>query len=896
MSSILSKNYYNKDLNEIFQEMNSDSLGLEKKEAKRRLLENGPNKLPEIKPDNLMKIFLRQFQSPLIFILILASEFVFLTGEKSDGFVILFVLFFNAVVGTMQEGKAQNIFATLKNFTKTNTSVIREGEELIISDEELVVGDIIIVREGEKIPADARILNAESLQINEAILTGESGPKFKLAITLKKAKIPFAEQKNMIFKGTNVVSGNGKAIVVATGLDTIIGNIAKKISSIEEELPLKKDIRLFSRFIIFAVISVVFFLLITGLFHGYPLKEIVATVVAISVSVIPEGLPIVVTLVLATGVWRMGENNIMVKKLQAVEALGRTDIIAVDKTGTLTKNELIVREIYSGGKYFTVKGEGYEPKGDILNSDGKIIDPYNHQELILISKIGALCNGASLALKNENWIVLGDPTEAATLVLAEKIGFHKYGSENEFMKIEEKPFDYKLKYHAVIFKEKNEYQLLTIGAPEEIMNVSEKIWSYPKSFLFTDSKKEQLKNVFFDMSQKGFRVVALAVKKMKKNEKIPDKLFQMEWVGFLGIEDSLRNEVKEAVEKVKFADIELVMITGDNKITAKAIAKKVGILKKDSEILEGTEIDKMKEEEFLKKIDKIKVFCRVTPFHKLKIINAYKSKGKIIAMTGDGVNDALSLASADIGVAMGKIGTEVAKEASDIILLDDNFGNIVYGVEEGRNIYRTIKRVVLYLFSTSMGEILTIVGAIFLGFPLPILATQILWLNLVTDGFIDVALVMEPKKHNLLGKNFISPKSGFLNKTVFLRILIMSLSMAVGTLYLFYQNYKIDLQKAWTISLTTLAVFQWFNAWNCRSQVKSIFSFSLFSNKFLVGALIVVFNLHLLAIYNPFFQKLFKTVPLSGKDWFIIIAISASIIISEEIRKFIYRWKKIGIS
>ncbi len=344
-------------------------------------------------------------------------------------------------------------------------------------------------------------------------------------------------------------------------------------------------------------------------------------------------------------------------------------------------------------------------------------------------------------------------------------------------------------------------------------------------------------------------------------------------------------EVREAVDKVESADIRLVMITGDHKITARAIAKEVGIFRFGDVILEGKEVDKMTEQELAGRLEKVSVFSRVTPLHKLKIINAYKLAGKTVAMTGDGVNDALSLTSADVGVAMGRIGTEVAKEASDIILLDDNFGSIVSGVEEGKNIFKTIKRVILYLFSTSLGEVLTIIGAILLGFPLPILAAQILWLNLVTDGFLDMALAMEPKSNNLLGKKAVKNKSGFVDKLMVFRMFTMALPMAVGTLYLFGQNYQADLSKAWTVSLTTLAVFQWFNAWNCRSQVKSIFASNPFSNKFLVGATGIVIGLQLLAVYNPFFQKILRTVPLNGKDWIVIIAIAFSIVLVEEFRK-----------
>lgn len=885
-----SENYYNRGLNDIYQELRTSEHGLKESEARSRLLKYGLNKLPEVKADNLAIIFLCQFQSPLIFILLLATIVVFLIGESIDGFVILFVLFFNAVVGTIQEGKAQNIFAALKNFTKTNAAVIRDGKEYIVSNEEIVPGDVIILREGEKVPADARVLSSESLQTDESALTGESNPKFKLAETIKKFNVPISEQKNILFKGTNVVSGSGKAIVVAIGSDTIIGGIAKKISKVDEELPLKKNIRRLSRFIIAVVFLIGIVLFGIGTAFGHAIKEVFTTIVAISVSIIPEGLPIVVTLVLATGVWRMGKRNVLIKRLQAVEALGQTSIIAVDKTGTLTKNELSVKEIYIDGKSFLVKGIGYESKGE-FELDGKIIEPLNHSELLIVGKIGALCSNAHLAFDSNLgvWKISGDPTEAATLVLAEKIGFHKSELKEELIKVEERPFDYKLKYHTTLYKEKGGHLLLAVGAPEEILGVSDRIWNQSETKILAGNEKERLKDIFIKMSGRGLRVVALGIKNLENESKIPEKLKSLDFVGFLGIEDSLRVEVEEAVNKVKSAGIKLVMITGDHKVTARAIAKESGIYEKGDLILEGAEIDKMSERDLAEQLDKASVFARVTPLHKLKIINAYKLVGETVAMTGDGVNDALSLTSADVGVAMGKIGTEVAKEASDIILLDDNFGSIVSGIEEGRNIYHTIKRVISYLFSTSLGEVLTIIGAILLGFPLPILAAQILWLNLVTDGFLDMALAMEPKGNNLLEKKFNRKKSGFVDKLMVLRMFTMAFPMAIGVLLLFGQNYETDLYKAWTISLTTLAVFQWFNAWNCRSQINSIFTSNPFSNKFLFGATGIVIGLQLLAVYNPFFQKVLRTVPLDWKDWLLIIAVAFSIIAVEEFRKVIFR-------
>lgn len=886
----MNNKYYNQKVDEVLNLFDSREHGLKKQEVEKRILEFGLNKLPETKSDSLLKIFFRQFQSSLIFILLLATLVVFLLGENIEGIVILAVLLFNALIGTIQEGKSQKIFLALKKFSKTSASVIRGAQEYVISDEEVVPGDIIMVREGEKIPADARIIFSNSLQVDEAAFTGESNPKFKNSKTIKKTELSISEQDNMVFKGTAVVSGYAKALVVKTGANTFLGGIAKKIIKIEEDLPIKKDIKKLSKFIIVVVFLASLLMFAVSLNQGQPIKEIFLTVVAMAVSIIPEGLPIVVTLVLATGVWRMGKKNVLIKKMQAVEALGKIKVLALDKTGTVTKNQLTVKKIYTTGKTFTVKGIGYEPKGEI-RLKSKIIEPLNHPELLLIGKIGILCSDASLFFDNKakNWKISGDPTEAATLVLGEKLGFNKGDLEQDLQKIDEQVFDYKLKYHATLHKDEKVNFMSVVGAPEEILKLSSRIWNLKKSSKLTTFQKNKLQKIFLKMSAKGLRVLALAKRELKQKNKISDQINNLEFVGFLGIEDSLKLEVNEAIDEIKKAGIEPVMITGDHKITAQAIAKQAGIFNRKSFVLEGQDVENLTEKQLARKLKKVHVFARVTPLHKLKIINAYKIANKTVAMTGDGVNDALSLTSADVGVAMGKIGTEVAKEASDIVILDDNIGSIVAGIEEGKNILKTIKRVVLYLFSTSFGEFLTILIAVLIGWPLPILATQILWLNLVTDGFLDIALAMEPKRKGL--KLNRKMKENIIDKLMLFRIGLMGTVMAIGTLFLFGQYFKEDLTKAWTISLTTLAVFQWFNAWNCRSRVHSIFKMNPFSNKFLIGATGLVISLQILIIYNPFFQTIFKTTALEIKDWFLIISGALFVVLIEEIRKFIIRIK-----
>ncbi len=884
--------WHSKTLSETFVALRSSEHGLSDAEAARRFQEYGPNKLPEAKIDSIAIIFLRQFQSPLIYILVAASAIIFAMGETIDGSIILAVLIFNALIGTTQEGKAKNALRALKKFVETKATVLREGKELIISDDEVVPGDIIILQEGEKVPADARIIISNNLKADEAAMTGESEPTHKIADTINKADLPASEQKNIVFKGTYILAGNGRAIVVATGIETVIGKISKEIEGIDTEIPLKTNIRDLSRLIIIAVASISASLFLLGIIVGKSAKEMFTTVISLSISIIPEGLPIVITLVLATGVWRMSKRNVLVKKLQAVEALGQARVIAVDKTGTITKNEMVIQKVYVDGKLFEVGGIGYEPKGDI-QLNGSVIDSVNHPELIFAGKIAAFCANARVMFSEEKkiWRVTGDPTEAAMLVFAKKIGFNKEDLERESPIISEIPFDYKLKYHTTLHKMGDRAFLTVAGAPEVILGLSQKIWRGGENHHLSEKERQELESVFLTMSQEGLRVIAFG-----KNSNAPHILKQetigdITFVGFFGMKDALRPEVADAMQKATSAGIRVVMITGDHKITAQAIAKEAGIYHDGDIILTGQDIDAFSDIELSLKLAKTSVFARVTPEHKLRIINAYKARGEIVAMTGDGVNDVPSLVAADLGVAMGKIGTEVAKEASDIVLLDDNFGGIVSAVEEGRSIYKTIKKVILYLFAGSASQVFTILGALFLGYPLPLLPAQIIWLNFVTDPFLGSALAMEPKEEGLLRGNFEKPKKYLIDALMVKRVLLMALPMAMGTLYLFSGHFQADITKAWTIALTTLAVGHWFNAWSCRHESKSLFQMNPFSNKFLVGATFTIIFFQLLAVYNPLMQKFLRTAPLELSEWLIIIPVAASIVLVEEIRKFFYRRK-----
>jgi len=852
-------------------------------EAARRLQLHGPNQLPEGKSDSLFLIFLRQFKSPLIYVLLAVSVVTIILGEYTDSLVIFAVLLFNSAVGTFQEGKAQKILSSLKNFVTTNATVLRNGSEVIIPDSQVTVGDVIVLKEGYKIPSDARVLSENNLKVDESMLTGESHPVHKVGEVLSGSVDSISSQNNMLFKGTNVVAGDGLAVTTCIGEHTEIGKISLEITSINTEIPLKVEIKKLSEIIVVVALSVSGCLFLLGAVLGIPMEQMFIVSMSLLVSTVPEGLPVVVTITLANGVWRMGKKNALVKKLQAVEALGQADILALDKTGTITRNEMLVRLVYIGNRFYHVSGVGYSPVGKII-ADGKTVNLSN-VDLQLAAKIAAFCSNASAIFSKEKsiWQVSGDPTEAAMRVFAEKIGVIKSDVEDSHPRLLEIPFDYDSKYHASLHKLKNGPFLAVAGAPEELLNLSTSFWKNGGSTPLGSRERARLKNVFTELSQKGFRIVALAA----RYHPVDYQVGKLTFIGFLGITDALRDEVKEAIATAKEAGIKVAMITGDHKLTAETIAAEAGIFTPGDLIISGNDLAKVSSSNLREILQRVSVFSRVTPSDKLKIIKAYRSLGNIVAMTGDGVNDAPSLAAADLGVSMGRIGTDVAKEASDIVLLDDNLSSIVSAIEEGRGIYKTIKKVILYLFSTSLGEILTITAATLSGFPLILSGVQIIWLNFVTDGFLDVALSMKPneKDPELLRGKHKNLTRNFLDRQLVSRMVLMAIPMMLGSLFVFKRYMGVDLLKAQTMVLTTLAAFQWFNAWNCRSARTSVFKLSPISNKALFVATFVVIFLQIAAVYTPFLQGILKTTPLNLMDWLLAIGVASSILFTEEIRK-----------
>lgn len=884
--------WYAKSSEATIRELETKINGLSHEVAAKRLKLYGPNELPEQPQPGVFVIFFRQFKSPLIYLLLAAAVVMYFLHDGTDSIIILVVLIFNAIIGAFQEGKAQNTLKALKHFAQTQAVVKREGIDIGINDTEVVPGDILILREGNKTPADARIISSSGLTVDEASMTGESLPVYKQSEIIKTIDASVAEQKNMVFKGTNVVAGSAIAIVTSTGAETIIGSISLSLEQIKDSDPLKKQIAFLSRGIIFAVIIMAILFFIIGYLQSRDLFEIGLTVISLAVSVIPEGLPIVLTLILATGVLQMGKRNALVKKLQAVENLGQAEIIAVDKTGTITKNEMVVQQALINSTHYTFEGLGYEPTGEVRRSGTLVASSL--PDLQILAEVSAFCADATVSFKEKEkmWEVHGDPTEAALLVLAEKLGIRKDEIELKHRLLAELPFSYKSKYHATLHAYGEKNVLVSIGAPEVILGQCNNVYEgHDKENPITPEIKKRILNDIEKLSAQGLRILGIARSETTHHAINIEQIHKLNFIGLVGIRDTLRPEVHEALRKAQGAGLKVVMITGDHAITAQAIATEAGIFKDGDTVITGHDLDTLPADSLAMKIKTTSVFARVTPNHKLKIIEAYKKSGMIIAMTGDGVNDAPSLVAADLGVAMGKVGTEVAKEAADIILLDDNFGTIVAAIEEGRHIYKTIKKVVLYLFSTGAGEALTIFGAVALGMPLPVLASQIIWLNFVTDGFLTVALGFEPKEDQLLNHKAGKQDHKLIDGAGVKRMILMALPMSVGTLIVFSHYMDLNMTKALTMSLTTLAIFQWFNAWNCRHETESIFNKNIFSNIPLVASLAIVIILQILAVYTPLLQKLLHTTPLSLNEWLICITMSLTVIVVEEIRKLIARYK-----
>jgi len=864
----MEKVWHKKRKEEILQIFYTSEQGLSEREARDRLKKFGFNEIVERKKVNPLLIFLGQFKNFLIIILLVASFVSFLAGRKDDAILISTILLLNALIGFFQEYKAEKAMEALKKLLVPKTKVIREGKQKTIPSRELVPGDIILLEEGDKVPADCRLIEVFNLKVDESSLTGESIPVEKHDRVLGDVAIP--ERKNMVFMGTVVTSGKAKAVVVDTGIHTELGMIASIVEKKEEETPLQIRLTQFGKWIGVFILIISLFVFLIGIVRKIEISQMFLTAVALAVSAVPEGLPVTITVALALGVHTMAKRNAIVRKLSAVETLGCTTVIVADKTGTMTTNEMTVRKIFIGDKKIEVTGIGFEPHGEFL-FEGK---PYFDENLELLLRACVLCNSASFFREGDKWKISGDPTEVALLVAAAKKGMLKEEMQKKFKTLVEIPFSSERKMMSVLASDGEKVLAYVKGAPEKVLEASTKIKKESVKVLEKE-EKARIEREIRKMASEGLRVIGVAYKKVESKEFSPEKVEKdLVFLGLIGMQDPPRKEVKEAIEKCKAAGIKVVMVTGDHKETAVSVAKELGIL--EGLVLTGSELDKMSDEDLEKIVEKVSVYARVSPEHKFRIVRALKKVGHIVAVTGDGANDAPALKEADVGVSMGIRGTDVAREASDIVLADDNFYSIVSAVEEGRAIYDNIRKFIRFMLSVNFNEIFITSLAILAGLPLPLLPLQILWINLLTDSLPALALVFDPKDPEIMKRKPRNPKESILHGMKLFILAAGSLACLATIASFVFGFITAGVEKGRTMALTTAVLFQLLFVFNCRSEKNPVFKTKVFSNKYLVLSVLAALFLQLIIVFVPFFNTLFSTVPLTSTELLIVLLLSSS--------------------
>ncbi len=883
--------WFLKAAKDVLDEMNvTQSAGLSENEAKLRLEQNGLNKLKGKPKKSIMVLFFSQLKDMLIYVLIAAAVITFLIREYADSIIIILVIILNAVIGVFQEYKAEKAVEALQNMTAPKSLVRRDRKTIEISSEEVVPGDIVILDAGRFVPADLRLIESANLQIEESALTGESVPSNKNAdLIFDDPKTPLGDKANMAFLSTLVTYGRGEGVVVATAMDTEIGKIAKILDDDTQEMtPLQKRLDELGRVLGFLAIGICVLIFIIALIQKRDLFEMFLTAISLAVAAIPEGLAAIVAIVLALGVTRMSKINAIVKKLPAVETLGSVNIICSDKTGTLTQNKMTVVKQYT-----------HKHSTDVaLNMDVSATALPDETELI---KSLVLCSDATF----ENGQGTGDPTEIALVVLGEKFGLKRTNLNEIHQRVAENPFDSDRKLMSTLNIEGSGYRVHTKGALDHILNLSSTALVNGKKVPFTEELKSDYLRMAEEMSDAALRVLGAAFKDTDNIISPEDMEKELTVIGLVGMIDPPRLEVKASINDAKKAGIRSVMITGDHKNTAVAIAKELGIAEAIDQSITGAEIDQLSEEDFAANINNYRVFARVSPEHKVKIVRAFKAKGNIVSMTGDGVNDAPSLKYADIGVAMGITGTDVAKGASDMILTDDNFTTIVHAIEEGRNIYNNIKKSVIFLLSCNLGEVITILVSILLNWPVPLIATQILWINLITDSLPAIALGIDPGDPDVMLQKPRNPKESFFAHGAGIRAVIGGVLIGIFTLAAFYyglweHGYQLGagsiskdaLIYARTMAFVVLAASQLFYSLSMRNQDKSILEIGLFSNMYLVGSIIIGILLQLVVISIPVLANAFGVHNLSFKDWLIVIGFALIPLIVNELIKVFSRFTK----
>jgi|WetSurMetagenome_2_1015567.scaffolds.fasta_scaffold04993_1 P-type Ca2+ transporter type 2C len=856
--------------------------GLTKEQVVERQQKFGPNQLAEKKGKSALALFLDQFKDFMIWVLIGAALVSGFLKEWVDAIAIIGIVILNAVLGFIQEYRAEKSLAALKQLSSPTSKVIRNGKHLVISSSEIVPGDIVELEAGDYIPADSRVVySTGNTSAHEASLTGESTPVSKSALKLDSEGASLADRTNMLYMGTSVVSGKARALITETGMNTELGKIAGMIQEIEDSTtPLQLKLKEFGKIIIFVVFALVGIIFLIGYLRGEEVLGLFLTSVSLAVAAIPEGLPAVVTIALALGVQRMVKRHCIIRKLPSVETLGSTSVICSDKTGTLTKNEMTVQAIFHAGKFLDITGIGYAPEGD-FRLNGKIIDPVEEPGLEKLISASVLCNGAQLVKEGPAFKIIGDPTEGALLTMAGKASVDKKSMESKYPFVEEIPFDSDRKQMTIIREHEQGYIAFVKGAPDILLGNCRDIEENGTVFALDDAKRGKIMNANAELADRAMRVLGFAYREMKTLPLSVDAdsiETELVFLGLIAMIDPPRPEVKLAMQECRSAGIRSVMITGDHKNTAVAIARDLGFYQHDSLAFTGEELDRMSQEDFERQVDRSVVYARVSPEHKLRIVKAWRDKGQVVAMTGDGVNDAPAVKEADIGVAMGITGTDVTKEVSEMVITDDNFASIVAAVEEGRGIYDNIRKFIHYLLSCNVGEILVMFIASLVRLPVPLLPIHILWINLVTDGLPALALGVDPIDRNIMKRPPRAKNESVLTKRMGGIIFIQGVFIAFCSLLAFCLVYFVEkegIERARTASFIVLACSQLFHSFNCRNNHESIFSIGFLSNKSLVYATLISFGLQMMVVYVPFMQTVFKTLPLGLFDWMMVLIISS---------------------
>jgi len=865
----------------ICSELNATPDGLTQAEATRRLSENGPNELQAAQHISPWTLLIAQFKNVLIIILLIATALSAFLGHGVEAIAIAVIVLFAVLLGFVQEYRAERAIEALRRMAAPNTTALRDGEEVEIPARELVPGDVILLRAGDKIPADGRLLEAVNLQIEEAALTGESVAVSKDTAVCTGPDLALGDRKNLIYAGTIATYGRGRAIVVTTGMNTEFGKIAQMLQTVETgKTPLQQNLDRVGKMLARMAFAMVAAIVILGLVRNQPLIEMLVFGIALAVAVVPEALPAVVTISLAIGVQRMVKRHALMRRLAAVETLGSTSVICSDKTGTLTKDEMTVRKVFVAGQLLEVSGTGYEPVGQFSRAGTKVVPRRDLKELL---QAAALASDAHIVHSEAEgrWQVKGDPTEGALVVAAAKAGLHKHDLDKQFPRVNEIPFTSETKRMTTLHRTPDGLFAFSKGAPEVIL----------ASCALDGPSREEILQAAKQMATEALRVLAVA---SKSNARLETAEREMAFLGLLGMIDPPRPEAKPAVEKCERAGIKAVMITGDHPLTAQAVARELGILK-TGRVVTGTELEAMAGDEFERSVENIEVYARVSPAHKLRVVTALQKNHHVVAMTGDGVNDAPALKKSDIGIAMGITGTDVSKEAAAMTLTDDNFASIVAAVEEGRGIFSNIKKYLMYLLSANIGEIGLMAAATVTGMPLPLSAVQILYVNLATDGLPALALAVDPPESDLMHRKPRDPRAGIFTRPVILLMLVGGIwSMIVNfSLFAWALWTGRSLPEAMTLTFVTLVLIEFFKAYNFRSDQHSVLR-RPFANKWLNLAILWELLLLALVVHVPLMQRPFGTFNLPPVDWAIAIGASVSICPVLDMAKWLVRREWLG--